>query len=135
MVKYQRMYHPRWRMHTRQCLELILRLLVQQFIRVLHPREVRIPISTWFDDVHGEVCEQLLFKWTVMVPLWAWAVDADPVVVGQSEYVRVRGLGVHAVGGVDCSTAEQFGGLDLLFGGQLALVSEYAYAELLGLSV
>lgn len=49
-------------MHTRQCLELILRLLVQQFIRVLHPREVRITISTWFDDVHGEVCEQLLFK-------------------------------------------------------------------------
>ena len=77
-------------MHTRQCLELLLRLCVQQFVGVLHAGEVGVAILTGFDDVHAEVSEQLFFERTVVVPLRPWPVDAHPVVVRQPEDVRVR---------------------------------------------
>jgi len=66
-----------------------------------------------------------------VVPLRAWAVDAHAVIVRESEYVRVWGLWMHSVGGVYRARSEIFGSCDLLFSGKLALISEYAYAELL----
>lgn len=122
-------------MHTGQTLELLLGLVIEQFISILNPSEVGVAVLAGFDDVHGEVREEFLLEGAVVVPLGAGAVDADAVVVGEAEDVRVRRLGVHAVGRMDRARAEDFGGFDLFLAGLYTLVSEYTHSEVLCFSV